>query len=68
MQKVDQIKAKLSPIFPDAKIRNLGQTIRFNVDTINDDQLNHLSLMSTHDICEVKVKRSGTGLLIVVNV
>jgi len=66
--KTELIKEKLTPIFKDAKLRSLGRTIRFNAEEINDNQLTELAIISSRGCCEIKVKRSGTGLLIVVNV
>lgn len=65
--KIEQIKDKLTLNFKDAKIRSLGPMIRFNVEEIDDAQLLYLASESVHNACEIKVKRSGTGLLIVVN-
>ena len=68
MQKVEIIKETLALNFKDAKIRSLGRMIRFNTEEINDTQLLTLANVSIGQACEIKIKRSGTGLLIVVNV
>ena len=68
MQKVELVKSKLALNFPDAKIRSLGRTIRFNVDVLKDGPLVALGVLSISDACEINVKRSGTGLVVIVEV
>lgn len=65
--KTELIKEKLTPIFKDAKLRSLGRTIRFNVEELTDAPLIELGIMSVMNNLEIKVKRSGTGLLIIIN-
>jgi hypothetical protein len=68
MQKVEQIKQKLALNFKDAKIRSLGNMIRFNVEELTDGPLISLGVMSVADACDITVKRSGTGLVVIVEV
>jgi len=66
--KTEKIKDKLALNFKGVNFRTLGRTIRFNTEELTDEQLQNLAVISAHSCCEMKVKRSGTGLLIVVNV
>jgi len=68
VQKVELVKSKLSLNFKDANIRSQDKTIFLNVDELSDGPLVTLGLLSITDACEIKVKRSGMGLLIIINV
>lgn len=59
--------ANLKAVFDiGTKFRVSATWIRFNVDSLNDRQIVNLGVLSVHRACEVKVKRSGTGLLVVI--
>lgn len=67
MHKLESVLSTLRTHFGDTvKFRELAGVIRFNTDSIDDYQLINLALLSTEKACEIKIKRSGTGLLIVV--
>jgi len=66
--KVQIIKDKLALNFKGAKVRSLGQTIRMNVNELKDGPLIALGVISVTDCCDIVIKRSGTGLVIIITV
>ena len=68
MQKVESIKSKLAKSFPSVSTRSLGRVIRFNTEGLDDVNIIELSLLSVESACDVKVKRSGTGLVVIIEV
>jgi hypothetical protein len=67
MQKSQSVLEVLGKYFEGVKFREFTGVIRFNIEAIDDDQLQALAIISVHSACEIKVKRSGTGLLIIIN-
>ncbi len=66
--KVDNIKTKLTAIFEAVKPRVLGRTIRFTVDKLRDREVVALGVLSVQEVVDISVKRSGTGLVIIIEV
>lgn len=67
MHKLESVLSNLRSCYgEDVKLRELAGVIRFNTDSLNDSQLIHLSIISVQLSCDVSVKRSGTGLLVII--
>lgn len=67
MHKLESVLSNLRSCYGEGvKFRELAGVIRFNVESLNDSQIVHLSIISIQLSCDVKVKRSGTGLLIII--
>ena len=67
MQKSESVLKVLGKYFEGVKFREFTGVIRFNIEAIDDNQLLTLSNVSVSQACDIKVKRSGTGLLIIIN-
>lgn len=67
MHKLESVLSNLKAVFgEEVKFRELAGIIRFNTQSVNDAQLQTLAIISAHSACDVKIKRSGTGLLIII--
>jgi len=66
MQKLLTVLEILKKNFPTAKFRELAGVIRFNAESLNDGQVLTLAGVSVTHACEIKVKRSGPGLVVIV--
>jgi len=67
MKKEDTVLEILKRNFGTSKFREFAGTIRFNTDSIDDVQIIELGILSVEKACDIKIKRSGTGLLIIIN-
>jgi len=67
MQKSEAVLEILKKNFPTAKFREFAGIIRFSTDSIDDVQIIELGILSVERACDIKIKRSGTGLLIIIN-
>lgn len=52
--------------FKKAKITYIDKGIKFNVSKLNTDHLEKLSDLSFMFRCNVEIKRSGTGLVVII--
>lgn len=66
MQKSETVLEILEKNFATSKFRELAGVIRFNTDSLDDIQIIELSLLSLEKACGIKIKRSGTGLLVII--
>lgn len=67
MHKLESVLSNLKAHFgQEVKFRELAGVIRFNVESLNDSQVVNLGILSVQLACEIQIKRSGTGLLIIV--
>lgn len=56
--------SKIQEVFPSAKQAICGDKIKFNTPTINLDQLKVLA--SFDELESLEIKRSGTGLVVII--
>lgn len=66
MHKLESVLSILMANFRTSKFRELAGVVKFNTDILDDVQLIELANLSIHLACDVRVKRSGTGLLIII--
>lgn len=66
MQKSEKIKSQLVNRFKASKVRSIDGVIRFNVPSLSDNDLTFLVAISMVDAVDVSIKRSGTGLAVIV--
>ncbi len=66
--KVQLIKQSLAAQFPSSKVRSLGDAIRLNTESLIDSDVVFLGVLSVQRTVDIKVKRSGTGLAVIVTV
>ena len=66
MQKSETVIEILKKNFPTVKFREAAEIIRFNVDSLKGKQLAPLAHISMTLVKDLKVKRSGTGLVVIV--
>jgi len=64
--KVTQVKAELERTFPGAQVKEEGSIAKVHVDIIKTDQLIRLADLPQDYPLEVELKRSGTGITILV--
>jgi len=67
MQKSESVLKVLGKYFEGVKFREFTGAIRFNIEAIDDNQLLTLANISVSLACDISIKRSGTGLLIIIN-
>lgn len=76
--KLETVKQKLAEHFTASRVRSVGNVIRLTTPSLEDKDIVTLGLISAGRYsftsqyeatdCEVKVKRSGTGLAVIVTV
>lgn len=53
---------------PAPRISRKGEALKFNMDDLEDCHIRALGRLSTEESCDVLVKRSGSGLVIIIKV
>jgi len=66
MQKLETVLEILKNNFPGVHLRHFLGVIRFNVESIDGALIIELGILSVERACDIKIKRSGRGLLIIV--
>lgn len=66
--KLDSVKQKLAEHFTASRVRSVGNVIRLNTPSLEDKDIVLLGVLSIEQACDIKVKRSGTGLAVIVTV
>lgn len=67
MQKSQSVLKALGNYFEGVKFREFVGVIRFNIEALDDNQLLTLANVSVSQACDIKIKRSGTGILIIID-
>lgn len=70
--KLETVKQKLAEHFTASRVRSVGNVIRLNTPSLEGRDMVMLGLLSvgrhTGNSLDVKVKRSGTGLAVIVTI
>jgi len=66
--KLETVKQKLAEHFTALRVRSVGNVIRLNAPSLEDKDIFILGVLSIDCEAEVKVKRSGTGLAVIVTI
>jgi len=65
-EKTQRVSKFLKLDFPTVNLREANNVIKFNVENLNKKALIDLVAISISSKCDVEVKRSGTGLVIII--
>lgn len=66
--KLETVKQKLAEQFTVSRARSVGNVIRLNTPGLKDEDIVVLGVLSIDLACDVQVKRSGTGLAVIVTI
>lgn len=66
--KVQRVQEFISKNLKPKKLRRVGEVIRFNIETLNDGGVTALGCLSIDEACDINIKRSGTGLVVIIDV
>ena len=66
--KLETVKRHLAEQFTASRARSVGNVIRLNTPGLKDEDIVVLGILSIDLACDVQVKRSGTGLAVIVTI
>ena len=66
--KLETVKRYLAEQFTASRARSVGNVIRLNTPALKDGDIVVLGVLSIDLACDVQVKRSGTGLAVIVTI
>ncbi len=64
--KLETVKHKLAEHFTASRVRSVGNVIRLNTPSLEDKDMTLLRIIQLCSDADIKVKRSGTGLAVIV--